>query len=131
MAKYNWVDITRKDVLCAIEKFISENPEYPEPRSTFLVYNGKRLPAKHIRGMAYQVHYGVEISKNCFGGGTETGRFFERLGFDIDYRTLSKDTSSPKIVKKSVPKKKKVVEAKPMPKPQQNNVLDMMRSVSG
>ena len=29
------------------------------------------------------------------------------------------------------PVEKKVVEAKPMPKPQQNNVLDMLRSVSG
>ena len=53
MAKFNWIDITREDVIGAIEKFLADNPEYPEPRSTFLVYGGKKLPAKHIRGMAY------------------------------------------------------------------------------
>ena len=61
MAKFNWIDITREDVIGAIEKFLADNPEYPEPRSTFLVYGGKKLPAKHIRGMAYQEHYGVQI----------------------------------------------------------------------
>lgn len=44
LAKYNWVEITREDVIKAIEKFLANNPEYPEPRSTFLVYDGKRLP---------------------------------------------------------------------------------------
>ena len=69
MAKFNWIDITREDVIGAIEKFLADNPEYPEPRSTFLVYGGKKLPAKHIRGMAYQEHYGVQICKNYFGVG--------------------------------------------------------------
>lgn len=56
MAKFSWIDISKEDVIKAIEKFINENPEYPEPRSTFLIYNGKKLPAKHIRGMAYLFH---------------------------------------------------------------------------
>lgn len=86
LAKYNWMDITREDVIKAIDMFLCENPEYPEPKSTFLAYQGKKLPAKHIRGMAYTVHYGTEISKNDFGGGMETVRFFERLGFEMDYR---------------------------------------------
>lgn len=102
MAKFNWVDITREDVIVAIEKFIADNPEYPDPRSTFLVYEGKRLLAKHIRGMAYQVHYGEQISKNDFGGGMETVCFFERLGFEMDYRGISNNTASPKVAKKSI-----------------------------
>ena len=85
MARLNWLDITKEDVVRAIEKFLAYNPEYPEPRSTFLVYDGKKLPAKHIRGMAYTEHYGVEISKADFGGGQETVRFFERLGFEVAY----------------------------------------------
>ena len=89
MPKFNWTDITREDVIKAIRKFIIENLEFPEPRSTFLVYENKRLPAKHIRGMAYAVHYGYEISKSDFGGGMETVRFFERLGFEVDYRGSS------------------------------------------
>ena len=89
MAKYNWMDISRKDVIEAIEIFLKENSEYPAPRSTFLIYEGKKLPAKHIRGMAYKVAYGKEISKSEFGGGLETVRFFERLGFDVAYNGTS------------------------------------------
>jgi predicted amidohydrolase/very-short-patch-repair endonuclease len=89
MAKFNWVDITKEDVIKAIEKFLADNPEYPEPKSTFLIYGGKKLPAKHIRGMAYAAHYGVEISKSDFGGGMETVKFFERLGFDVEYHGTS------------------------------------------
>lgn len=96
MAKINWMDITREDVIKAIEFFHAENPEYPSPKSTFLIYNGKKLPAKHIRGMAYKVSYGKEISKNDFGGGMETVRFFERLGFEMFYigKSEHKDTKS-------------------------------------
>ena len=102
VAKINWTEITRKDVLQAIENFLNENPEYPEPRSTFLLYEHKRLPAKHIRWMAYQEHYGVQISKSDFGGGLETVRFFERLGFEVDYHGESKKTILVKRNKKVV-----------------------------
>lgn len=93
MAKINWTEITRNDVIRAIEKFLKYNPDYPEPRSTFLVYEGNRLPAKHIRWMSYQEHYGTEISKSDFGGGIETVKFFERLGFELDYLGNSKKAS--------------------------------------
>lgn len=85
MAAHNWKDIEREDVIAAINIFLSENPEYPAPRSTFLVYDGKKLPAKHIRGMAYKVAFGREISKNEYAGGMETVRFFKNLGFEVSY----------------------------------------------
>lgn len=85
LAANNWKDIKREDVLTAINIFLSENPEYPAPRSTFLVYDGKKLPAKHIRGMAYKVAFGREISKNEYAGGMETVRFFKNLGFEVSY----------------------------------------------
>ncbi|MBU3198553.1 hypothetical protein LL037_18995 [Clostridium estertheticum] len=96
MAKINWMDITRENVIKAIEIFRAENTEYPSSKSTFLIYNGKKLPAKHIRGMAYKVAYGKEISKNNFGGGMETVRFFERLGFEIFYtgKSVHRDKKS-------------------------------------
>lgn len=78
----NWHEITREDVKKAIQLFIEENPEYPAPRSTFLMYEGRKLPAKHIRGMAYKVRFGVEIKKDEYSGGMETIRFFKRLGFE-------------------------------------------------
>lgn len=83
MAKDNWNEVTVEDVIKAIRLFDSENPEYPQPRSTFLVFEGKKYPAKHIRGMAYKVHFGKEISKGDYSGGQETIRFFSKLGFDI------------------------------------------------
>ncbi len=112
MAKINWLDITREDVTKAIEVFHAENPEYPTPKSTFLIYNGKKLPAKHIRGMAYKVAYGKEISKNDFGGGMETVRFFERLGFEMFYTGISEHLDTKTVIKKkqSKPKAEKKVE---------------------
>ncbi|MBE6069367.1 MAG: hypothetical protein E7211_17015 [Clostridium lundense] len=94
------MDITREDVIKAIGVFHAENPEYPTPKSTFLIYNGKKLPAKHIRGMAYKVAYGKEISKNDFGGGMETVRFFERLGFEMFYTGISEHLDTKTVIKK-------------------------------
>lgn len=124
MTKLNWTDITREDVIEAIEDFLKYEPEYPEPRHTFLIYKGKRLPAKHIRGMAFQKHYGVAIRKSEFGGGMETVRFFNRLGFEMEY--LDKKTgisnytkedkqtseNKKKNTKKNIDKEKKVQKEK-------------------
>ena len=115
MEKYNWIEITKDDVIIAISKFLENNPEYPEPRTTFLYYEGKKLPAKHIRGMAYQVHYGKEIKKSDFGGGLETVKFFKRLGFDVVYFGKAHEEKE-KIInsleKQSDSRKDKVVETK-------------------
>ena len=85
MAKFNWMNISKEDVIKAIDIFNKESPEYPEPKVTFLIYKGQKLPAKHIRGMAYKVAYGKDIRKSDYGGGMETVRFFERLGFEMHY----------------------------------------------
>lgn len=98
MSRYSWNEITKEDVIEAIKLFDAENPEYPEPRSTFLLYGGKKYPAKHIRGMAYKVHYRDDISKADYSGGQETVRFFERLGFDMQYVHKKVDTH-PNIIK--------------------------------
>ncbi len=97
--KINWLDITRADVIKAIEIFFAENPEYPFPKNTFLIYKGNKLPAKHIRGMAYKVAYGNKISKSDFGGGMETVRFFERLGFEMAYKGKSEYRKTKSIIK--------------------------------
>lgn len=109
MSKFNWQEITKEDILQAIEKFIEETPEYPEPRNTYLVYEGKKLPAKHIRGIAYEVHYGKAIRKSDFGGGKETAHFFERYGFIVDYKEKSEIKKVGKNINtaKQLQKKKK------------------------
>ncbi|MEG2290853.1 MAG: hypothetical protein RSA29_07465 [Clostridium sp.] len=106
MSIINWMDIKWEDVIKAIEIFNNENPEYPSPKSTFLIYNGKKLPAKHIRGMAYKVAYGKEISKNDFGGGMETVRFFERLGFEVFYTGISEHIDTKSAMKQKQQKQK-------------------------
>lgn len=112
MAKFQWNEITKEDVIKAISKFESENPSYPEPRSTFLIYDGKKYPAKHIRGMAYRIHFGHEISKGDFAGGQETKRFFERLGFDVQYTHKSIKTHPVQVVHTDNVKKTFVPESK-------------------
>lgn len=69
----------------AIQLFLAEKPEYPEPKNTFLLYEGKKLPAKYIRGLAYKIAYKKEIPKADYQGGMETVRFFEKLGFETYY----------------------------------------------
>lgn len=109
MAKFKWAEVTREDVLEAVRIFNSEHPDYPEPRSTFLVIDGHRYPAKHIRGMAYQVHFGKEIKKEDYTGGQETVRFFERLGFATQYTHQSVNTHPTKKAPAEVPPKSAAV----------------------
>ena len=100
MAKYRWMDITYEDVIKAIDLFEYENQEYPEPRNTFLIYNGKKYPAKHIRGIAYKIHFKTEIRKSEYSGGMQTVRFFNRLGFEVQYisKNPTEQTVSAKLV---------------------------------
>ena len=103
--KIDWNNITREHVLTAIDLFLRDEPYCPEAKSTFLMYNDKKLPAKHIRGMAYKVAFGKELSKHDYSGGMETVRFFKKLGFDMCYSgqiirgDFSTDTKSVKIEK--------------------------------
>ena len=46
-----WKDINREHVIKAIQKYDEEGVE-SYSRNTFLVYNNKKYPAKHIRAMA-------------------------------------------------------------------------------
>ncbi|WP_455581850.1 carbon-nitrogen hydrolase family protein [Dysosmobacter sp.] len=85
MANYNWSAITKENVLTAIHSFLQEYPEYPDAKNTFLLYDGRKLPAKHIRGLAYKAAFGIEVPKSDYSGGWETAQFFKKLGFEIQY----------------------------------------------
>ena len=41
MEKTIWTEITQDDVIKAIKSFLADATDYPEPRSTYLVYEGK------------------------------------------------------------------------------------------
>ena len=103
--KIDWNVVTREHVLKAIDLFLNEETDFPEAKTTFLIFNDKKLPAKHIRGIAYKIAHGKEISKQDYSGGKETVRFFEKLGFEIYYSGKTVESAGGK---KSKPKTKKV-----------------------
>ncbi len=107
-----WDKITRGDVIKAIELFDVSHKPYTEPRNTFLIFNNKKYPAKHIRGMAYLIANKQEISKRKFSGGEETVKFFTRLGFQVEYH---KNTLKPRTTPNATPERKIVAKADATP----------------
>ncbi|MEM7826736.1 MAG: hypothetical protein QXQ40_00750 [Candidatus Aenigmatarchaeota archaeon] len=92
-----WKNIKREHVISAIQKFETLNPDYPKARNTFLVYNSKKYPAKHIRGLAFEIANNKEIKKSEYSGGQETVKFFRKLGFEVEYKKESiKEVSAKK-----------------------------------
>lgn len=81
--RLNWGIVTANHVLAAIQKFDRDCEKVPIPRNTFLIYNNRKYPAKHIRGMAYEIAYGVFPDKDDYAGGNETEKFFTKLGFEV------------------------------------------------
>jgi len=81
-----WDNVTKEHILLAIQEFEGLKEPYPPARNTFLIYNEKEYPAKHIRGLAYKIANKQEISKNDFGGGKETVRFFSKREFKTRYK---------------------------------------------
>ena len=102
MSKH-WDNITKEDVIKAIELFDASHKSYPAPLNTFLICNDKKYPAKHIRGMAYYVANKQEISKQEYSGGEETVRFFTRLGFQVEYH---KNTIKSKLSHNDAPERR-------------------------
>ena len=68
----DWSKVQKQHVEAAIKKFIDEKPEHPEPRSYYLMYEGEKLPLKYIRGLAYSIATGEEMTLSGFSGGVET-----------------------------------------------------------
>lgn len=98
--KKSWNNITAIDVKKAIELFDKKNENYPEPRNTFLIYNDKKYPAKHIRGLAYLIANKEEISKSEYNGGEETVNFLTKLGFTVQYK--NRKISQPIVQKEEI-----------------------------
>lgn len=80
----DWSKVQKEHVDAAIQKFIDEKPEHPEPRSYYLLYNGEKLPSKYIRGLAYSIATGEPINLAGFNGGVETVNFFKKYGYTVE-----------------------------------------------
>jgi len=81
-----WKNVKEEHILLAIQKFEKSIEPHPPARNTFLIYNNKEYPAKHIRGMAYKIVNKKEISKDDYSGGEDSVDFFLRRGFKIRYK---------------------------------------------
>ena len=80
-----WKNVKKEHVIQAIQEFEKLNEDYPKARNTFLLYEGKEFPAKHIRGMAFKFANKREIKKSEYTGGQETVTFFDKIGFNMLY----------------------------------------------
>jgi len=96
----DWERVTRDDVLKAIKRFDEETPDYNASKSSFLIYNGKRYPAKHLRGMAYFEATGIMPSTSDYHGGDDTLIFFQKLGFETvnEFSGISSSSGSMTII---------------------------------
>lgn len=105
--------IEKDDVIKAIEIFEREKPNYTNPRSTYLVYNGIIYSGKQIRRMAYKLVFGEEPGKKELRGGKPTICFFENLEFttywterDVAIPEYEKQIEEMKLKKKTRNKRK-------------------------
>lgn len=103
-----WENVKANDVKKAIQLFDHEQEDYPQAKNTFLIYKGKRYPAKHIRGIAYSIANKKEILKNEYSGGNETANFFKKLGFDVEYNKELNINDNPEFVDENSPSKSSV-----------------------
>lgn len=87
----DWSKVQKQHVEAAIKKFIDEKPEHPEPRSYYLMYEGEKLPLKYIRGLAYSIATGEEMTLSGFSGGVETVNFFKKFGYTVEQLSGEED----------------------------------------
>lgn len=87
----DWSKVEKQHVEAAIKKFIEEKPDHPEPRSYYLMYEGEKLPSKYIRGLAYSIATGEELTLSGFSGGVETVNFFKKYGYTVEQLTDEAD----------------------------------------
>ena len=104
-----WINIKASHVNKAIEEFNASDEKYPKARNTFLIYDDRKYPAKHIRSLSYKIANKKEIGKQEFSGGQETVDFFINLGFDVEYKGKIISTNSKKKMLRLNRKPKQVV----------------------
>lgn len=82
----NWTVVQEEHVKEACRRYdTGEERPRQSARNTFLLFDGKRYPAKFIRGLAYGIATGYELNPNEYSGGAETVKFFKNLRFSTEY----------------------------------------------
>lgn len=78
----DWSRVTKDDIEKAIQQFKEERPDYTSC-TYYLMYNGEKFPAKHIRGLSYSIATGEKFTVNGFSGGEDTVKFFNKYGYIV------------------------------------------------
>lgn len=84
----DWTVVQQKHVkeACRLYDAGEVRPHHPA-QNTFLLRDGKRYPAKFIRGLAYEIATGDRLNPSVdYSGGAETVEFFKKLGFSTEYK---------------------------------------------
>ncbi|NJO00772.1 MAG: hypothetical protein HC880_02965 [Bacteroidia bacterium] len=81
-----FANVTTDHVKKAIELFDREPGNYNPSVTTFLIYNNKQYPAKHLLKMAYKIANQKEIDTEEYYGGKPTAKVLQKLGFFVQYR---------------------------------------------
>lgn len=77
-------NISKGDILNAIREIDNNGiPKGRDSKKFALFFNGKYYPPKYVISLANRYANGVSLSIDEFGGGNETNRFLEGLGFEI------------------------------------------------
>jgi hypothetical protein len=94
--KPDWTSVALEHVRQACELYDS-GTSVPKraAKSTFLMVNSKKYPAKFIRGLAYRLATGVDLDPSRdYSGGFETIGFFENLGLSTCHDATSEPEPS-------------------------------------
>ena len=89
--------ITRDYVSKACELLVcGEHPARTQAKGLFIIFNGQRLPAKHVIRLAYCLANGLAIgSQPKFASGQGTLDFLRRLGFTVERTAVDGERSTP------------------------------------
>ena len=90
----DWSRLLKNHIKEACRRYDAEEnrPTHPA-KTTFLILDGERYPAKFIRGLAYEITTGHKLSSNDYSGGAETARFFEKLGYSVEYNGKTQENN--------------------------------------
>jgi len=91
--------LTKQHILKAITAYNSQSFKHAPARSAFLLHAGRRLPAKFLLRLAFQIAKGVLVRPETLTGGRASVRVLRNLGFNAIYDKPVRVTSNRNPIK--------------------------------
>ena len=81
----NWKTVKAAHMTQACDVLLDQGAARATAKGIFILYGGKRLPAKHVTRLAYCLANGLPLdSKLKFSSGEGTVNLLRRLGFTVE-----------------------------------------------